>query len=207
MSIQNGQSPAEKVLPAEDIWRTIGAYYMRVSAFQNQQEIFVSEKSQSISFTMKLMHSKPSWNPNNPGNGLVNLDVIAFSLLFAISFIFSLVMIVLIIRARRRLYQLQNWQFRPQEYSPEIAMYQPGLFSVVMSVPSRIRLRLNQKMKSKTSLGDREFIGRTDPIEFSDKPQEGGWFGAIPRILRKITSSVSNLDLGGNTKSKWVNQV
>jgi hypothetical protein len=166
-------------------------YYFRVTPYMRDMQ---SLDSSPISFTIKFTVASPSWIPHEPDNAWTNLDFISFSIVFAISLTLTLIMTVLIVRARRRLLTMRNWHNRT-EYAQEVSSYTPELYSVVMSIPPFNGLKIPGK----------EILFGSSQISLGSQGKDrdhAGWFKSLPKLIHRLTSQ---MDINSPSKTIYVN--
>jgi hypothetical protein len=176
------------LLPATDLRRTVGMYHFRVTPHMGSIQ---SLDFSPISFTLKVTVASPSWIPREPDNAWTNLDFISFTIVFVISLTLTLIMTVLIVRARRRLLTMRNWQNRT-EYAEEVSSYTPELYSVVMSIPHFNSLKIPGK----------DLLFGTSEVSIGSQGKykdNGGWFKSLPNLIRRLTTSQMDIHSPGKT--------
>jgi hypothetical protein len=192
------------MLSQTDPYRIIGSYIFRVS--------FTSSTNKMISFEISYL-SQNFITPDTPSSWFGEIDIAAFAIIFAVSIIISIAMTFLINRARNRIQNIRNRYIQPREDLPG-GFQVPPLYTVLLGATSKensLRKRTLYKEKSSQHL---DTNGSQPDVQASSSSRKNTvgrdsntWRNALPRLLKKISVSISNLDIFESSSKQWVSFV
>jgi hypothetical protein len=194
------EGPNKAFIPADNPYRIVGNYVIRITSRNST--------SFPISFKLAVSLEKPAWYPQSPkGSPSGEMDLAAFAIIFSISILISLLMVFLIHRARQSLQEVQDRQFSAfRMHGNPISI--PQLYCAVLDLFVRAPAVSPQVY---VTLPESPVTEPLHPPQITGVDQRAvltKWGSAlqnVPQLFRRLTWSISNLDLFAAPKRiKWV---